>query len=207
MKTKTCSTCKQTKNTKEFVRNKSRKDGLSHRCKSCVKSHYQANKDKIAQYKKAYYRANKDKIDKQVKASYQANKKKRLEYAKTYLRQRKKNDPIFKLKTIYRSRLRWAFNSIGKKKSCSTLKLLGLNNYKEFADYLSNQFYDHPVTGEKMAFDNHGVGRNCWQIDHIIPLLTANNKKDIIKLSHYTNLQPLWHVDHVRKTTIDKKNR
>ena len=30
-----------------------------------------------------------------------------------------------------------------------------------------------------------------WDIDHIIPLDTAITEDDIIKLNHYTNLQPL----------------
>ena len=33
---------------------------------------------------------------------------------------------------------------------------------------------------------NHG-----WDIDHIIPLSTALTEEDLVKLNHYTNLQPL----------------
>ena len=31
----------------------------------------------------------------------------------------------------------------------------------------------------------------AWDIDHIIPLLTAKTEEEVIKLNHYTNLQPL----------------
>jgi hypothetical protein len=30
-----------------------------------------------------------------------------------------------------------------------------------------------------------------WDIDHIIPISSAKTKEDIIRLNHYTNLQPL----------------
>jgi len=30
-----------------------------------------------------------------------------------------------------------------------------------------------------------------WEIDHIMPLDSAKTEEDIIRLNHYTNLQPL----------------
>ena len=30
-----------------------------------------------------------------------------------------------------------------------------------------------------------------WDIDHIIPISSARSEENIIKLNHYTNLQPL----------------
>jgi hypothetical protein len=46
-----------------------------------------------------------------------------------------------------------------------------------------------------MTWDNHGLYNGTegfgWDIDHIIPLSSAINETDIIKLNHYFNLQPL----------------
>lgn len=36
---KTCATCKKEKDISEFTKNKSRKDGFNHSCKSCKKTH------------------------------------------------------------------------------------------------------------------------------------------------------------------------
>jgi hypothetical protein len=47
-----------------------------------------------------------------------------------------------------------------------------------------------------MNWDNQGE----WHIDHIIPLASANNKEELIKLCHYTNLQPLWAEDNLSKS-------
>ena len=48
-----------------------------------------------------------------------------------------------------------------------------------------------------MSWDNYGV--NGWHLDHIIPLASAKNKEEIIKLNHYTNLQPLWAIENLKK--------
>ncbi len=46
-----------------------------------------------------------------------------------------------------------------------------------------------------MNWDNYGFYNTTynygWDIDHIIPLSSAKSEEDVIKLCHYTNLQPL----------------
>ena len=46
-----------------------------------------------------------------------------------------------------------------------------------------------------MTWDNYGQ----WHIDHIIPLSSAKTEMEIYELCKYTNLQPLWAVDNLRK--------
>ena len=46
-----------------------------------------------------------------------------------------------------------------------------------------------------MTFDN----RAEWSLDHIIPISLAKTEKELIKLNHYTNFQPLWKIENIKK--------
>ena len=49
-----------------------------------------------------------------------------------------------------------------------------------------------------MTWDNYG--KYGWHIDHIIPLGTAKTEKDLEKLLHYSNTQPLWAEENLSKS-------
>lgn len=62
-------------------------------------------------------------------------------------------------------------------------------SFKELMVHIEKQFT------EGMTWGNHGK----WHVDHIIPLSSAHTEKEIYKLCHYTNLQPLWAFDNLSK--------
>lgn len=49
-----------------------------------------------------------------------------------------------------------------------------------------------------MNWSNYG--RTGWHIDHIYPLSKAESREDLYLRAHYTNLQPLWAVDNLKKS-------
>jgi hypothetical protein len=56
-----------------------------------------------------------------------------------------------------------------------------------------------------MSFDNYGL--YGWHLDHIVPISTAKSEEDVKQLSHYSNIQPLWAEDNLKKSNkYDKEN-
>jgi len=90
-----------------------------------------------------------------------------------------------------RSRIGSAIKHCYGEKSTSTMKLLGCT-VNEVRDHIESQFT------EGMTWDNYGE----WHIDHIKPCasfdLTIDEEQK--KCFHYSNLQPLWAEDNIRKS-------
>jgi hypothetical protein len=47
-----------------------------------------------------------------------------------------------------------------------------------------------------MSWENHGVG---WHVDHIKALAHAKTPEEMAELFKWSNLQPLWGPDNLRK--------
>jgi len=71
---KTCRTCGETKETSEFYRDRTRKDGLFWQCKSCLKAYRESNRTRINTYRVQYYLANKDK-EQEYQSQYRRDNK------------------------------------------------------------------------------------------------------------------------------------
>jgi len=69
----------------------------------------------------------------------------------------------------------------------------------EFKIYMTAKFYPHPVTGEEMTWDNWGL--HGWHIDHIQPIASFDltDRAQFLVAYHYTNQQPLWAIDNLKK--------
>lgn len=161
--------------------------------KEKVKSYRLKNIDKIKSeskiYNKNYRMKNKDKFFKYYKSYYIKNKNEHNLYSKIYNSKRYKSDPIFKLSIVCRSRIRQILK-LGYYKTKHTIELVGCswNNLKL---NIEKQFKPG------MSWINYG--KLGWHIDHIIPLSSAKSQKEMEKLCHYTNLQPLWWYENLRK--------
>ena len=141
------------------------------------------------EYQRRYNEDNKEKIKENKKEYQEANKEKRKEDVRKYQKQRIKTDSVYRLKRTLRSRTYEAFKTKGYRKNTKTQEMLGV-------DWLvAKQHIERQFT-KGMNWKNHGE----WHIDHIIPLASAKNEKELRKLCHYRNLQPLWAVDNLNKS-------
>lgn len=72
-----------------------------------------------------------------------------------------------------------------------TVDILGCS-LKEFQQYIENKF-ENWMTWENYGNPSDGLleKSKTWDLDHIIPLSSAKSREDVLKLSHYSNYQPL----------------
>jgi hypothetical protein len=203
MKVKKCATCGIDKSLIEFHKWKYSSDGYRRVCKECrkieTKKYYENNCEKIKNTVSSYREKNQLKVRELKKKIYEKDKsrilginklyrEKNKEKRNEYTRNRKLTDPVFKLKHLMNSRLRIFLKSKNLQKYNKTFAIVGCTP-QELKIHIESKF----LYG--MSWDNQGE----WHIDHVIPLSSGKSEEEIIKLCHYTNLQPLWAIDNMKK--------
>lgn len=145
---------------------------------------YAANTQEYIDASTKWRKENPEKYREINRKSFQKNKPKRSAYA----RNRYQTDIQYKLARRLRSRL-WEALKRGYK-SGSAVRDLGCS-IEEFKNYLESLFQP------SMTWDNYGE----WHIDHIKPLDSFDlmDREQLKIACHYSNLQPLWAEDNIRK--------
>lgn len=225
--TKICTKCKLEKEESEFYGVANSKYRLRSWCKFCTRNvtkvYYYKNRDRYKECRKKYresdngktvrkkYReSDKGKVAikryrKSDKCKIYTKKYQESDKYKTYLKSdkyktsrrkcvndRRCNDIQYKLACNLRCRLDIALKS--SYKSGSAVRDLGCT-IAELKIYLEKQFK------EGMTWDNWGVGEGKWHIDHEYPLskVDLTDREQFLRVCHYTNLQPLWASENLKK--------
>lgn len=188
---KVCTKCSATKPIAEF--SLTRTTGKIHSwCKPCKriadKAYGYKNKEKNKERCKQWREQNPEKARLSKKRAIDKNK----EHYKTLNREKQRKyretkHPVY-LANRCRKRMKDALK--GHKPRKTTMRYVGCSN--EFLkEYLQSLFTDG------MTWDNYGD----WHIDHIIPLsyFDLTDEAQLEEACHYTNLQPLWAEDNLRK--------
>lgn len=158
-------------------------------------------KEKIFLKKKAYADRNAEKI-----ATYQKNYKEThaaklraarrtesaLEKARKRISRAIKADPNLRIRMLLRSRIGSALRRVGAKKNHKTETLIG-------CDLITLRRHLETKFQPGMNWENRGA--LGWHMDHIKPCTAFDltNEDEQRKCFHWSNLQPLWWQDNLRK--------
>ena len=150
------------------------------------------NAEKIKLYNKEF---NKIKIEQEIEDSMSVSKYKKFikekefkaqkrkdycsDYYKPYMKKKRENDPVFKLKMDIRSMIYTSLKTKGYSENTKSNQILKCDY-----DFLINWL-------NGIASNNYTYGVGDLHIDHVIPLSLAKTEKEILTLNHYSNLQIL----------------
>ena len=155
-----------------------------------LKKHYysESNQERLKKYKEK----NKEKFKKMRQERDKKNRKK----LNKYTRDRKKNNPSFRIRHQLSNRLWSALkrNNLYQSKCASTMQLVGCT-IEELWKHLESS----PSWEPWMTRENYGKGG--WDVDHILPCASFDLKCPVQQLAcfHWSNLQPLEHIKNVKK--------
>lgn len=101
--------------------------------------------------------------------------------------------PILRIISTQKRRVRLICQKKGIKKVLNFDVIFGIDR-DGFKTYLEGMFYGE-ITWENYL-------DKVWEVDHIVPLYSVETFDDLVRLSHYSNLQPLLIDDHKSKTKV-----
>ncbi|MEO4185242.1 hypothetical protein ABH305_05215 [Acinetobacter pittii] len=221
-----CTPCRKEKKRQEYLKNRDRylsygkayREENPEKVAKSKKKAYQKKPEYYKQMHKAYYDENRDAVlknaeiyrlnnrelirarDNNYKArnreilsrkqsEYQRKNSEKLNaYRRKYMKEKRTKDRLFSMRQNMRARFRFELAKRGDSQLIKANQYLGCS-WIFLREYISKKF----TTG--MSWDNYGE----WHIDHVMPLASARSKEELIKLCHYSNLQPLWAFDNLSK--------
>ena len=228
---KKCTMCCETKNTSDFSKLKSSKDGFKRQCKSCLKKidkrYIDKNKDRINKKKrerfwekrevfrdrsKRYYEENKDLVKARVKkytecnkenvSAYQKRRWENRDKEKDNKRRRERRSKITDSQVLLAIALRKRFYMAVRGNAKGGSAVKDLGcSIEEFKIYIEGLFEPG------MSWDNWST--HGWHLDHIEPLccFDLTNPEEVKIACNYKNIRPLWASENIRKASDDIKKK
>lgn len=207
---KTCTKCGECKPaTAEFFPFRSVARGtLGTKCKDCISAYQRAyraaNKAAVAEInrtyrskqgeallakRRAHYAQNRETIIARNLAYRDANREAHRARVSRNAKKRREADPLYAMRMRVTALISVRLRAGGYTKKSRSHEILGCD-WETFASHLERQFL------KGMTWENRGA----WQIDHIVPLSTAQTEEEILALNHFTNLRPMWSKENRAKS-------
>ena len=157
------------------------------------KRHYFKNREKRLQYFSDWQKDNRDRLNDYHKKWREKNINKHRENKRNYEKNRKSNDPLYKLIGNFRTAIYQVLKENNIKKNGHYFEILKYTP-EQLINHLEKQFSD------EMTWDNYGD----WHVDHKHPISLYNIKEigdnEFMKCWSLDNLQPMWGVDNIKKS-------
>jgi hypothetical protein len=165
-----------------------------------ARKYYIENKETVNRRNSEYGRRNSEHLKKKANEYRAANREKARAWGRKYgkvhraklmdkLRDKRRSDPMFRLKDAIRGSIR-AYLGSRKTRRGSTFEIVGCT-----PDFLREHLERQFKSG--MTWENYG---SHWHVDHRIPLASGRSPEEIKGLSHWTNLQPLEALENLIKS-------
>jgi|694.fasta_scaffold98216_1 hypothetical protein len=160
--------------------------------KIAEKKYRDKNKERLDEYYKEWSKNKKEHRKEYLKQYREKNKEKIKEVKRTYQKEKRHTDPIYKLISNFRT----AIYTVLKEN-----KLDKYTNYFNMVGYTAEQLKSHLEVQfkEGMTWENYGE----WHVDHIKPISsftfeTCEDEEFKICWS-LDNLQPMWGIENIKK--------
>jgi hypothetical protein len=152
-----------------------------------------SNKEYLSNKSKTWYENNKEHRKQYLKEYREKNIHKIRETKRNYERNRKANDPLYKLINNFRTAIYQVLkeNNINKN-----------GHYFDILKYTPEQLISHLESkfSENMTWDNYGE----WHVDHIKPIssfmILEIGDEEFMNCWSLDNLQPLWGNENIKKS-------
>lgn len=158
------------------------------------KRNYHKHKEKKSDYHKDWSKENRKELREYHSKWRNDNKEYLNKYKRDYERNRRANDPKYRLGVRTRTAVYTCLKERNVNKKSKTFQLLGYT-IEELMAHLESLFT------EGMTWDNYGE----WHVDHIIPMASftfdSTDDEEFKKCWALSNLQPLWGPDNLSKGT------
>ena len=163
----------------------------SEKYKEARKSYREKNRDRIREYCHRVYTSDPEKFYLRSKSWKSRNKERANKRDRLYTRKRRKEDFVFRFSQNLRRRISKAVR--GELKSRHTIELIGCS-IDQIRLHLEKQF--------KPGMNWENYGKYGWHVDHIRPCSSFNlvDPKQQMICFNWTNLQPLWATENLRKS-------
>jgi hypothetical protein len=151
------------------------------------------NKEYMSQKHKKWYDKNKDRWNEYIKEYREKNIDKIRKTKRDYERNRKHNDPTYKLIANFRTAIYTVLKENNMDKYGHYFDILRYSP-EELVVHLENQFT------EGMEWDNYGE----WHVDHRLPITSFKFKEvgdnEFMRCWELNNLQPMWGDENISKS-------